>query len=244
VKDSDQNKDATKVETLNNALNVEIDSGDSEALDLRETGVNTGEFAIDGTDKLLKLTFALDDVAEDNNGLLEFTAENIQDDVLITYSDSLDEDGNDEEFSTEFQLMTIEGIIDLPVSADLDGTIVVTLTDGDLNDDAKTKESYSFTLTGKDAASLKKSGIDLDDLAAIQVSFNDEEADFDDELGYTLVETGVDTGIFNVEIEVLDLAESVGVEDSLDDGDSITFSYFDSMEEPDEQDFDDAELNT
>jgi hypothetical protein len=113
-----------------------------------------------------------------------------------------------------------------------------------LNDNAKSKESYSFTLSGKDPGPLEKGAIDLENIGAIQVSFNDEEADFDDDLTYTLVETGLDTGIFKVVIEVLELAEVSGVEDAVDDGDTMSFAYFDGMEEPDEQDSDSTELDT
>lgn len=243
IRDNDQNKDSSKVDMLKGTLIVEIEGGDSEELDLRETAANSGEFAIDNADKQLKLTFAVADAPEDDNGLLEFTADEIDDDIVITYSDPLNEDGEDEDIRLELQLTTKEGSIELPSSADMDGDLTVTINDADLNDDPKAKESYTFTLDGDEPVPLEKDDTDLQDYAAIEVRFNDDSTDFDDAKTYTLAETGENTGVFRVAIDIAELAESAGF-DSLEAGDTIEFTYFDRMEEPDEEDSDSVELDS
>jgi hypothetical protein len=243
IKDSDQNKDSAKVDVLRGALTVEIEDGDSEELDLRETSANSGEFAIDNANKQLALTFTDDESPEDDNGLLEFTSNEIEDDIVITYSDPLNEDGADEEMQLELQLTTKAGSIELPSLADIDGDLAVTITDADMNDDVNLKESYTFTLTGDEPVPLLKADINLDDYAALKVRFNNDNADFDNAETYTLLETGVNTGVFVVSIDMVELAESAGVENSLEDGDTIEFTFLDRMEEPDEEDSDTAELD-
>ncbi|HLG37753.1 MAG TPA: hypothetical protein VI338_06425, partial [Nitrososphaera sp.] len=242
IKDNDQNKDSAKVDVLQGALTVEIEDGDSEELDLRETSANSGEFTIDNVNKQLALTFTEDDSPEDDNGLLEFISTEIEDDIVITYSDSLNENGADEEIQLELQLTTKVGSIELPSLVDIDGDLAVTVTDADMNDDVNVKESYTFTLTGDEPAPLLKADINLNDYAVLKVRINDDNADFDNAETYTLVETGVNTGVFVASIDMVELAESAGVENSLEDGDTIEFTFLDRMEEPDEEDSDTAEL--
>jgi hypothetical protein len=240
IKDGDQNKDSQKADVLEDALTVEIDGGDSETFDLRETAANSGEFVISGNAQLLKLTFT--DDPDDDNGVLEFAANDIGSDIIATYSDPLGKDGGDEDIELELQLATKEGSVELPSSVDIDGELAVTLNDADLNDDAKAKETYTFTLAGDEAVPLKKGGADLENFAAIQVTFNDDVTDFD-AITYTLTETGENTGVFKVAMDVEDLAESADLDDSLEDGDTIEVIYLDNMEEPDEEDSDSASLD-
>ncbi|MCI0557460.1 MAG: hypothetical protein MN733_03115, partial [Nitrososphaera sp.] len=154
LRDNDQNKDSQSDETLTDAVTVMVDGGlgaDFEFLSMEETDDNTGVFTIDLSNGELPITFLTDGASPTlNNSRLELRQADITEDIVIEYTDPRDDDslpGNvTSSFTVELTLAT--GSIDVPDAAGINDDFIVTLTDADLNDNPRTKDSYTVLLTG------------------------------------------------------------------------------------------------
>ncbi len=234
--DNDRNRDSDDDETLDDVVTVNVDAagGDNETLDMEETDDNTGLFIIDLSNNELRFTF-LDDGATptEDNDILELRQADITEDIIIAYNDTKDDDDGISVTSSQTTEMTLStGSLDLPDAAGINDDFIMTLTDGDLNDNPRTKDSYTFTLTdavGSPPFDLERGGDPIGDLANLEVEIEGEIVDFGIDLDYTLVETEISSGVFTVELSMDDILESTGVE--ADDGDNLEITYNDFMDD-------------
>lgn len=229
LSDTEMNLDSGEADTIVGSVLVEIDSvgGDLETLDMVETGGNTGQFLPDLSDDELRVTFLVDgDSPEENNGVLELRAIDIGEDIIATYE--VDGDAIDQ---MTLGLAITPGTLSLPTYAGIDEFIVLTLNDPDLNDNAGAIDSYSFTLQGDlGVYPLVRAEEEIGDLASVAIEINGKGPDFADELTITLLETDDNTGIFEAEIDMFELASKLLDIDILPE-DEIKFTYIDGMDE-------------
>jgi hypothetical protein len=113
--------------------------------------------------------------------------------------------------------------------------VLVSISDPDLDDDAQAKEAYSFTLLGTEPASLVKNGIELGNLAQLEVMLDDEIPNYDGSLTFTLRETGVNTGVFSAQISATEYQDLANLLDPLGDQEIVELVYHDKMESPDRE---------
>lgn len=243
VRDNDQNKDSQDDETLQDAVSVKVGTGDSnnngifdlgeadqESIDIEETQDNSGVFVIDSTNNELKITFLADGSSPIvNNGILELRKSDIDRDINIAYTDPLDEDSNSSvtsSFNRKIELVI--GTVDVPDSAGLNDKFVLTIADGDLNDNPRAKESYTFTLTGNSGTyGLKRGGSNIVQIATIELEIAGRTPTFAIGQSYTLVETEINNGIFTSTLDMRNILTSAGID--ADDGDKFRVTYNDLM---------------
>jgi hypothetical protein len=240
--DLDQNKDSEVADTLRGLVNISIEGvgGDSETVNLIETNANSGVFIIDDPGNNLRTSFTSGPTSN-NDGILEFTSHNIHNFIKVTYSDPQNHAGKPETFVARLKLHTTPGNITIPSSVGINDQFVLSVNHLDLNDNPHSKVSYTFTPVNNKAVPLVRGNEALGDFAqlAIQVIGHNNTspplngANKTYSGGYntfTLVETGQNTGIFESEIGVKDLANALGY--SIKSGDKIRITYFDNMESP------------
>lgn len=247
LNDNDQNIDSQSDDEMDDAagggdgeVTVAVDGAagfDSEVVPMVETGDNTGIFEIDLSNGELRITFLGDgETVTEDNGILELrrtaVINDITEDILVSYIDPLNDDSALEEtasFALEIEL--VDGTVDLPETAGVNDDFTFTLTDADLNNNPRTRDSYSFTLGGVGPYALERGGVSLDDSATIEVDISslDDVPDFVDDLTYTLLETGINTGIFETELDMGDILDSAGAD--VDDGDEVEITYNDLMDD-------------
>ena len=242
--DNDRNRDSDDDETLDEVVIVRIEEGDvngdgildagdadQEVLDMEETDDNTGIFVIDLSNNELPVTFLAD--GEDpviGNSILEFRGDEITDDVVIEYNDTRDSDSLISITSSQtIEMSLATGSIDVPDAVGINDDFIVTLTDGDLNNNPRTRDSYTFSLDGTGEYSLARGGDSLGDLATLEVEIEGDPVDFADAIDDTLVETDINSGVFTVELDMQDILDSTGVD--VDDGDTLEITYNDRMDD-------------
>ena len=238
LRDNDQNKDSEDSEDLPNAVNVTVDTtgGDVEFLDLTETDDNTGVFIIDLSNSELPVTFLSDGALPTvNNSKLELRQDDINEDILVDYTDPLDD--NDaisitSSFTLEMNLAT--GSVDVPDAAGINNDFLLTLTDADLNDNPRTKDSYTFVPNQVGPYELKKGGNPIGELVTLEFEIEGNPLDFGTQsVVYTLLETDINVGVFTAEIDMKDLLGfgEDGGRRAVDDGDTLRVTYNDLMDD-------------
>ena len=103
------------------------------------------------------------------------------------------------------------------------------LTDADLNDNPRTRDSYSFILAaGSGTFDLRRGGgPPIGDLATIEIEIGGNAPTFADDVTYVLSETEVSSGVFVATLDMGDILASAGI--SADDGDRSKVTYNDLM---------------
>jgi hypothetical protein len=104
--DYDENKDSEIADTIVQRVNVTVQGGDdSEIVNMKETDANSGIFAIDNSNNILKISY-LNGTAQSNNGILEFTNKDAHNDVIVTYYDAYNHQGKPQSYSTRVNFNT------------------------------------------------------------------------------------------------------------------------------------------
>jgi len=243
LRDNDQNKDSEDDETLVDVVTVKVGNGDAnengifnagesdqELISMEEMDDNSGIFVIDGSNNELRITFLAD--GQDpvpNNGILELRQIDIDKNIAVSYEDPLDDDSSTSvtsSFSKKLQITT--GQVGLPGAAGVNDDVVLTITDPDLNNNARGRDSYSFVLTGGSGTfDLKRGGLPIGDLAKIEIEIGGNVPTFADDITYVLSETEANSGIFTTTLDMMDILASAGI--SADDGDRFKVTYNDLM---------------
>ncbi len=241
VNDNDANRDSDDDDTLSDALKVEVDvaGGDIEFIDLAETDDNTGIFVPDLTNDELKITFVNSPaLIFANNSILELASGQFTEDIIVTYLDALDDDSTPNAFETTISLTLANPQVDLPDSAGINDDFLLTVTDADLNDNPRTKDAYTFILSDPPTGSpfeLQRGTQVLDGIMNFEVDIEGDPVDFSTNITYTLVETGISTGIFTTSLDMADIlafAEQIGGGSvDVDDGDRIEITLNDLMDD-------------
>lgn len=252
LNDNDQNIDSEDDDTMDNVagngdgeVTVSVDAadgdGDSEVVPMDETGDNTGIFEVDLSNGELPITFlGVGQTPTANNGILELrrnaTTNDITEDILLSYLDPLNDDSAEEETASRtIELDITDGAVGLPDTVGVNDDFTFTLTEPDFNNNPRTKDSYSFILTGDGGADtafdITRGGVSLGGVATIEVDISslDDVPTFATALTYTLIETGINTGIFEVELDMGDIVASAGAD--VDDGDELEITYNDFMDD-------------
>jgi hypothetical protein len=245
LRDSDRNLDSDTDDSIDDAVQVSVDNtgGDVEFIDMEETEDNSGVFAIDLSNNELRITFLQDGASPTaNNSILELRQEDITEDLIVEYTDPADDDSEEEVTSLlTLELTLARGTVSLPESTGVNDDFTLTLTDADLNDNARTKDSYviRFLQVGGSGSfanlfNLTRGGQQLGELANFEITVEGDNVDFGTfDTTYTLVETGINTGIFTVDIDMEDIADNGDDGDALDldDGDEVEITYNDLMDD-------------
>ncbi len=245
VTDNDSNADSQSDDTITDGLTVSSDGpgGDSVTVDLEETEDNTGVFVPDTTDNEIPITF-VNDIADiiAGNTILELSPDDITDDILVTFTDANNDNSVSENFTSTVEMTIASPQVDLPDSAGINDDFLLTITKSDLNNNNEIKDSYTFTLDGTGPWSLFRGSSELDNLANIELEIEGDPADFANPLPYTLVETGVDTGIFTTELDMADILEESGTAANVDDGDRIEVIFNDFFDDVSREASDDVAI--
>jgi hypothetical protein len=243
LRDNDQNKDSDDDETLVDVVTARVGGGDEndnglfdagesdqESISMEETDDNTGVFVIDGANNEMKITF-LPDGADPvpNNGILELRKSDMDKDITILYEDPLDEDSSSSVTSSiRKKVQIVTGRVELPASAGLNDKFVLTITDPDLNDNSRARDSYSFVLTGGSGTfDLRTGGLSIGSLATIELEIGGSTPTFAADITYVLSETDSGSGVFSATLDMADILASAGI--SADDGDRLKVTYNDLM---------------
>jgi len=247
ARDYDQNRDSDSDETLVDAIQVTAGS-DLELIDLEETGDDTGVFVLDLSNNELRVTFNA--TQTDNNGILELTSTSLTDDILIEYLDSLDDSIDFDEvagaplvtssFETELTLGSIS--VALPTEVGVNDDFVLAITDPNLNDNPRTRDSYTVDLTGTDGLyPLMRGTTDLGDFAELELDVEGNNPNFGGGgMTITLLETGINTGIFQSNVDMAELIDEASLD--LDDGDNVEFTYTNKMDDVDRESSDELSI--
>ncbi len=245
ITDNDSNADSQTDDAIIDGLTVSSDGpgGDSVTVDLEETEDNTGVFVPDTTDNEIPITF-VNDIADiiAGNTILELSPDDITEDIFVTFSDPNNDDSVAENFTSTVEMTIASPQLDLPDSAGINDDFTLTITKADLNNNDEIKDSYTFTLDGTGPYSLFRGSDELDNLLNIEVEIEGEAADFANPLPYTLVETGVDTGIFTTELDMADILEESGTAGNVDDGDRIEVTLNDFFDDVSREASDDVSI--
>jgi hypothetical protein len=240
--DNDQNRDSENDDELTGIVTVTTEKigGDQVVLGMKETNDNSGIFAIDLPNKEMEITFCAMseiDCPDSSNSVLELREEDIPETIALSYTDSLDDDSKVRTFrAASFELRTTVGV---PSSRPMPGylnEVLLSIYDPDLDDNARAKDVYSFTLLGTDPAPLKKSGgLDIGNLAEFEVIFEDEAPNYDGSRTFTLRETDIHTGNFTAQISATEYQDIANLLDPLGDQEKVELVYHDNMEDPDRE---------
>lgn len=237
LRDADRNVDSDDDDVIPDAVVItsDIDGGDDEVtVDMEETDDNTGVFVPDTTNNEIKVTFVTDcGEVDDTDDILQLCRDDvtndITEDILITYTDPFGDDGPDAIFEFEVAMTITPGTVDLPDSVGINDDFTITLTEPDLNDNPRSKDSYTLILDGEGPHPLLRAGEPLDFIATFEFEFEGDVIDFAGEVPETFVETGADTGVFTTSFDMEDIiAEGDLV---VDDGDSLEVTYNDFMDD-------------
>ncbi len=230
IVDNDQNRDSDDDDTITDGLVITTDS-DTETVDLEETGDNTGIFVPDTTNNEIKITFVndVDDVIPEDN-IIQLGPGETSGDIVFTYFDPLNDDSEEEEFEFTTELTLTRPVVTLPETAGVNDDFIVTINSPQLNDNPRTKDSYSFDLTGDGPEfDLERGGVSIGEFVTIEVEIEGDNPTFDDLLTYTLTETGANTGIFTAKLDMAAILESTGI--GVDDGDQIEIIFNDRFDD-------------
>jgi hypothetical protein len=240
--DPDQNKDSEVPDTLRGLVTVAIEGvgGDSETVNMIEKEANSGVFIIDNPNNELATSFTAG-ATRNHDGVLEFTSRNLHNFIKVTYSDPQNHRGIPEAFISRVKLHTTPGNITIPSSVAINDQFVLSVNHPDLNNNPQSKVSYSFSPVNNQAVPLVRGNEALGEFVQIEIQViepNNTSSVFNGgnktlsggSNTFTLVETGLNTGIFQSKIGVRDLADALGY--SIKVGDKIRITYFDNMESP------------
>lgn len=235
VSDNDGNVDSETSETLADALLVQVNStgGDSVMVDLMETDDNTGVFVPDLPNNEVEVTFVNATTltpAETTDDILQLRPNDITEDIIVNYNDTL----NNSSDSESFEMTLANPLVSLPESAEDDDEFLLTVADGDLNDDPRAKDTYTFVLDGSAAFPLMRGTTDLSGLAFFEFEIEGDPVTFANPLEYTLVEKDVNTGTFTAELdmgEILDSARNGSNTIDIDDGDELEVTFNDLFDD-------------
>jgi hypothetical protein len=235
--DFDQNKDSEIADTIKGRLNIAIEGNgsDSQTVNLKETEANSGIFVIDNSKNEIPVSFTTGNTTKNNNdGVLKFTSRDIHNNIKVTYFDPSNHDGKPETFIVRAKLHTTPATLTLPTSVGINGQFVLSINSPDLNDNPQSKDSYTFTPVSGRPVPLVRGYTQLGDFAQIEIQIegtdNNTSIASSSSKTFTLVETGLDTGIFEANIGTKDLANGLG--HPLKVGDRVKITYFDNMETP------------
>jgi hypothetical protein len=249
VRDDDQNIDSDNDDTITDGLSIEVltAGGDSVTVDLAETGDNTGVFMPDLANDEVRITFLEDGATIDTtDDILQLRAEDIDEDILIEYDDPLSDDGTPDtvaSFTVEIDLTP--GVLSAPETVGVNDEFTLTLTDVDLNDNPRTRDSYEILLTGASPFNLTRGGDDFAEIYTFEMDLAGEDLDFDTEdVSVTLTETGINTGIFEGDIDMEDIGNfgDEGGTLAISDGDDLDITINDFMADVDDADEDDVSI--
>jgi hypothetical protein len=246
--DVDRNIDSQDDDSLDDCevfvfVDAADDLGDTECVPMEETEDNSGTFTIDLSNGELRITFLGEgeDSTEDN-GILELrnnaSNNDITEDIVVEYEDPAD-DASEVSVVASFTLGIdlTDGTVDLPDSAGVNDDFTLTITDPDLNNNPRARDSYTFELAGAGEFDLTRGGASIGDSATLEVDISTEDVTFfDDALTYTLLETGINTGVFEVDLDMRDILDSTGAD--VEDGDEIEITYNDLMGDTTREDSD------
>jgi hypothetical protein len=198
---------------------------------MEETDDNTGIFTIDLSNGELEITFLEDgEPVVIGNDILELRADDITEDILVEYNDTRDDDSEESiTSSATIEITLATGNLALPDAAGINDDFILTLTDADLNDNPRTKDSYTVLFDGDGPEfALMRGGDEIAELATLEVEVEGEPVDFDETtFSQTLVETDVNSGVFTTEIDMDDILNNT---DDIDDGDILEITYNDYIE--------------
>ena len=258
VTDNDQNFDSEDDDTITGALTVSTDNDeDVETFDLDETDSNTGIFAVDSTNDEVKITFcsAVDiDAAtcpDPGNGIIELTRDTtatdtdntIVEDLSINYTDPISDSETDESFIQTVSVTLARPTVTLPDTVGINDDFTVTLADGNLNDNSKTRDSYTITLSGVSTnEAILRGGESIGHLIDVDVEVEGEAVNFAIPITETLTETGINTGIFEVTFDMEDIITSPATDLELDDGDQVEFTFDDKFDDQSHESSDDLSI--
>lgn len=252
VRDDDQNVDSQNEDTIVNALRVDAQN-DTETVNLEETGDNTGVFEFDLSNGELRITFCDDDdttCPEDDNGILELDSEDIEEDIVVAYLDpQADDDADDGSAVVErtLAMALVPGTLSAPETAGVNDEFTVTLTDNDLNDNPRSRDSYTLELVETGPHPLIRAGDELEELYTFDIEIDGEAVDFGAapaEIEITITETGVNTGIFEFDFDMQDISDfgNNGAALVIDDGSDVEISIDDFMADVNDADEDDVSI--
>lgn len=232
ITDQDQNVDSQSEDNIDGAVEVCTESGsDCVAVDMEETGDDTGVFVPDLSNSELEITFVPTGDAVALNTILEVEPDDVTGDIVVTYTDPLPDNILDDEFSKTLEISLQDGQISLPETVGLNDDFTVTITDSDLNDDKRVRDIYSVTLDDTDTEyNIMRGTTDLGEFAFLEVDIEGETADFGTDITETMTETGINTGIFEIDFDMADLLDSAGA-DNINDGDNVEFTYNDLFDD-------------
>jgi hypothetical protein len=228
---------------------IDAVGGDSEAVPMTETADGSGIFVPDLPNDELKVSFlAAGQTATPNNGVLEFTSANVDEDIIIAYIDSAP-DGDPLTSSLTKELSRVAGTVTVDASAGVNSDFKLTLTDSDLDDNPRSRDSYKLVLRANgdadaDSATefqLVRGSTSLSDApdalyGTFEVELNGDAADFGTPgLNYTFTETGIHTGIFVATLDMGEILDTVAGGADVDDGDTFEFTYHDYMEDTEKE---------
>ncbi|MGI0034646.1 MAG: hypothetical protein ACRD98_02095, partial [Nitrososphaera sp.] len=236
IMDNDANVDSQDDDTVPDGLIITVDNpgGDSVTVDLEETDDDTSIFVPDTTDSEITITFISSAVltgAQLADDIIQLRPDDITADIVVAYNDTLNGSSEIELFETTIEMTLATPQVSLPESAGVNDDFLLTVTDADLNNDAETKDSYTVTFDGAAPYSLVRGTEDLGVLANFEVEIEGDLVSFTDPLTYTLVETGVDTGVFTSELDMADILEETDTAGTIDDGDRIEITYNDLFDD-------------
>lgn len=206
--------DALKIRTTNNDISHDEIKTGQDGLRLEETDNNSGTFKLTMT--LVPITpeqkHSGDDITFVASGdKLDFPAEP-SDTIAITYSDENHDKGRPDSTNVIIHVMSFDPVISTDKEAYLPGdTMIVTIQDADADRDPDI----------------------IDVIADIQVS-SDRDAVGE---SFDAVETGPNTGIFTVQVPIVEEPESDAIAAEI--GDTLTIKYTDDFPagyDPDDED--------
>jgi len=250
--------DITDLDGMSEGVVVYVDAsgGDFEAVPMTEDADNTGVFVPDLANDELKISFLSNgETAVDNNGILELTSADVNEDIIIAYVDPApDTDPLSSTLTKE--LTTVAGKLTVDDTAGINSDFTLTITDADLNNNPNTKDIYTlnFTNFGPDCDTPASCNAITEDATNVEFGLfrgghNLGNADGNalyetvelqvagvniDLLGpftESLSETGPDTGIFTASFDMQDILTNADNGDTVDDGDTLEFTLNDYMED-------------
>lgn len=237
VNDNDGNVDSQSNDTIVDGLTVISDGpgGDMVTVDLEETDDNTGVFVPDTADNEIGVTF-VNDVADIvvGNDILELSPSDIAEDIVINYTDPLNDNSVPGDFSTTVELALASPKLNLPPTVDDEAEFLFTITEADLNDNRGAKDSYKIVLDGAAPYQLMRGSDDLTNLSVLEFEIEGDAVTFVNPLEYTLVETDINSGVFAAELdmgEILDSARNGSNTIDIDDGDKLEVTFNDLFDD-------------
>jgi hypothetical protein len=196
---------------------------------MRETTTNSGIFAPNLSNGLVRITFLNDGVLPTrNNGILEMRSDDIDEDIIVQYADPKSATGLPKITSTiVFEMTLTNPIMSLPNEIPRGSQFLLEITDPDLNDDRNVIDVYSILLSGQGLYHFQRAGMPIAQIATIEMDIMGAPFDFDDPIVITLAETGKNTGKFQGQIDIEEIIPSNQF--SIDDGDILEIDYDDYM---------------